>query len=358
MAAVLKGEGYRVALEMAPNAMAITHPQDGQFLFANQAFCQFFDISLQQIIESQAADLYAAAQDRQRIVQQLHQHQAIDRLPVEFRTGRGVLRWGQLSARLVEIDGQPMIVSTILPADADAANGLEDKLANAEGELQQFAYIVSHDLQEPLRMVDGYMQLIRQRYSGKLDKDGDEFIDFAVDGANRLQQMLNDLLIFSRVQTRGGAMTWVPAGDVLQNVLDSLEGAIADAGAQVHVAALPSVYADPAQLALLFQYLISNALKFHAQLPPLIHIRAETKPGFHQFCVEDNGIGIDAAHWDQVFLIFRKLHNRERYPGTGMGLAISKRIIDRHAGAIWIESEVGQGSRVFFTLPFPSGEPA
>lgn len=356
MSVVLKGEGYRIALEHAPNAMAITHPQDGHFLFANQAFCQFFDVSLHQIIETRAADLYAGAQDRQRIVQQLHKQQGIDRLPVEFKTGSGLLRWGELSARLVEIEGEQMIVSTILPAGAHAANGLQEKLASVEGELQQFAYIVSHDLQEPLRMVDGYMQLIRQRYSGKLDKDGDEFIGFAVDGANRLQQMINDLLVFSRVQTRGGAMTWVPAEDVLQNVLENLEMVIADAQAEIHVGPLPSVYADPAQLALLFQYLISNALKFHAEQAPVIHIRAEAKDGFHQFCVEDNGIGIDAAHLDQVFLIFRKLHSRERYPGTGMGLAISKRIVDRHAGAIWIESEPGQGSKVFFTIPVPSGE--
>jgi len=225
------------------------------------------------------------------------------------------------------------------------------QLARSNAELQEFAYVASHDLQEPLRMVACYVQLLQKRYGKRLDRDADEFIAFAVDGAERMKHLIRDLLAYARVDA--GERTFVPVecAEVLRHVLQNLKLAIDESGAQIAVGPLPRVTADPTQLAQLFQNLIANAIRFRGTAPPRIRIVAETSGGEHVFHVEDNGIGIEPVHFERIFRVFQRLHPREGDAGTGIGLAICKKIVERHGGAIWVTSEVGQGTSFHFTLP-------
>ena len=228
---------------------------------------------------------------------------------------------------------------------------LISKLSAANRDLSQFAYVASHDLQEPLRMISSYLQLLSSRYSGHLDKDADEFIGYAVDGANRLQRMINDLLAFSRVGTRGKPFAKTDVGVVLNLALTNLEVAIEESDAKITYGNLPTVDADEGQLLQLFQNLIENAIKFRSDKPPAIHVSAERGEGEWVFSVKDNGIGIDPKYRDRLFVIFQRLHSAAKYPGTGIGLALCKRIVERHSGRIWVESELGKGSTFRFTIP-------
>jgi signal transduction histidine kinase len=225
------------------------------------------------------------------------------------------------------------------------------ELARSNAELQQFAYVASHDLQEPLRMVSSYTQLLAKRYQGRLDADADDFIGFAVDGAARMQKLIQDLLAYSRVSTRGMERQSLSMDSVLGYTTDMLQLAMKEADALVTHDSLPSVKADERQMTQLFQNLISNAIKFRGQQPPRIHVSATRRDDEWLFSVQDNGIGIDPQYADRIFVIFQRLHNRDEYSGTGIGLAICKKIVERHGGRIWVESEPGKGSTFFFTLP-------
>jgi PAS domain S-box-containing protein len=227
---------------------------------------------------------------------------------------------------------------------------LED-LERSNTELEQFAYVASHDLQEPLRMVSSYMQLLEKRYRGSLDDDADEFIEFAVDGAKRMQILINDLLDFSRVGSRGKSFESTDSEWVLERVLTNFVELIKENNATVTHDRLPTVMADEIQLEQVFQNLLGNAIKFRSEVPPEIHIGAERMNGEWKFSVRDNGIGIGPEYREKIFVIFKRLHSGDEYPGTGIGLAISKRIIERHGGRIWVESIPGEGSTFFFTIP-------
>lgn len=225
-----------------------------------------------------------------------------------------------------------------------------EKLKQSNAELEQFAYVASHDLQEPLRMVASYVQLLERRYKGKLDSDADEFIGYAVDGANRMRALIDDLLTYSRVGRLGKPFEPTNLEKTMDLVLQNLSASIADSGAIVTYDKLPVIVADGGQLVQVFQNLIGNAIKFHGKEPPRIHVSAKDKGTEYQFSVSDNGIGIDPQYFDHLFRIFQRLHTREEYPGSGIGLAICKKIVERHGGHIWIESQVGKGSTVYFTL--------
>jgi signal transduction histidine kinase len=225
------------------------------------------------------------------------------------------------------------------------------ELSRSNAELEQFAYVASHDLQEPLRMVSSFTQLLAKRYQGRLDRDADEFIGFAVDGANRMQQLINDLLAYSRVGTRGKPLAPTDLNEVLSNAEANLSEAVKESGAVVLHGPLPIVDGDQVQLTQLFQNLLANAIKFHARETPRIEISARAQGGDWLVLVQDNGIGIAPEHRERIFAIFQRLHGRGEYPGTGIGLAICKKIVERHGGRIWVETAPGGGAIFYFSLP-------
>jgi signal transduction histidine kinase len=225
------------------------------------------------------------------------------------------------------------------------------ELARSNTDLEQFAYVASHDLQEPLRMVAGYVQLLARRYEGKLDRDADEYIGFAVDGVKRMQQLIDGLLAYSRVGRRGRAPVPVDCNEAIRQAIGNLEAAIAQQGAEVTCDPLPTVQADRAQLVQVFQNLLGNAIKFRGPEPPHVHVDAQRSGEAWLFRVRDNGIGIDPKEAGRLFTLFYRLHSQAEYPGTGIGLATCKRIVERHGGRIWFDSEPGQGTTFQFTLP-------
>jgi PAS domain S-box-containing protein len=230
-----------------------------------------------------------------------------------------------------------------------------EELNRSNEELQQFAYIASHDLQEPLRMVASYTALLARRYKGKLDSDADEFIAFAVDGASRMQNLIQDLLAFSRVGSKGKELSNTSSEDALQQAMLNLRGAIEASGAVITRDPLPMVMADEMQLTQLFQNLVGNAIKYRRADLPKVHIAAVPNGGKKWiFSVEDNGLGIEPQYFERIFGMFQRLHKREEFEGTGIGLAICKKIVERHGGAISVESTFGKGST--FHFPLSAGE--
>jgi PAS domain S-box-containing protein len=233
----------------------------------------------------------------------------------------------------------------------EALRRAADELARSNLDLEQFAYVASHDLQEPLRAVAGYVGLLERRYAEQLDSKGLQYINGAVEGAERMQRIINDLLAFSRVGTERARCEPVDLNCLLDRALESLCVSIRDTGATITRDPLPALSVDGAQMTQLFQNLIGNALKFRAERPPEIHVGASREATGWRLSVRDNGIGIHPQYRDRIFLIFQRLHTRREYPGTGIGLAICKRIVERHGGEIWVESQPGEGSEFCFTLP-------
>jgi signal transduction histidine kinase len=228
-----------------------------------------------------------------------------------------------------------------------------EELARSNTDLEQFAYVASHDLQEPLRKVTSFCQLLQRRYQGQLDERADQYIEFAVDGAKRMQALINDLLAFSRVGRTTEAFTEVACDDGLDRALRNLETAIDDAGAEVVRSPLPTVEGDPSLLTALFQNVVGNAVKFRSEAPPRVEVSAARVDGEWSFRVADNGIGIDDAYAERVFVIFQRLHAKELYAGTGIGLALCKKIVEFHGGRIWLDTAVPSGTAVCWTLPVP-----
>ena len=224
------------------------------------------------------------------------------------------------------------------------------ELKRSNKELEQFAYVASHDLQEPLRMVSSFTQLLERKYKGKLDQDADDYIKFAVDGAQRMQQLINDLLAYSRVTTGGKKFEMVNMENILTESLSNLKLSVEENNATITHESLPYVRADQSQVVQLFQNLIGNAIKFRREEPPEIHISAQNSGDKWIFQVSDNGIGIDPQYVNHIFKVFQRLHGRENYPGTGIGLSICKKIVERHGGEMWVNSKLGKGSQFFFTI--------
>jgi signal transduction histidine kinase len=228
-----------------------------------------------------------------------------------------------------------------------------DALQQSNRDLEQFAYVASHDLQEPLRTVASYLQLVKKRYAGRLDSDADEFIDFAVDGAGRMQQIIRDLLVYSRIGTQGKSFSAVDCNEALRDVMHNLKADVIRQEAEVTHDPLPRVSGDRVQMARLLQNLISNAIKYRSDARPKVHVSARRSGDEWILSVTDNGIGIAPEHADRIFGMFQRLHARDEYSGTGIGLAICKRIAGRHGGRIWLESEPGRGATFSFSIPAP-----
>jgi light-regulated signal transduction histidine kinase (bacteriophytochrome) len=235
-------------------------------------------------------------------------------------------------------------------AEKELNNTLKD-LRRSNAELEQFAYVTSHDLQEPLRMVASFTQLLQNRYHDKLDDDANDFINYAVEGASRMHNLISDLLIFSRVGTRGKSFKTTDMNTVLDAVIATFQQVIKETNTTITYKPLPVIIADESQMIQLLQNLISNAIKFRSEESPRINVSGDLKADKWIFSVSDNGIGIDSKNFDRIFIIFQRLHKKEEYSGTGIGLAVCKKIIQRHRGKIWVESELGKGSTFYFSIP-------
>lgn len=225
------------------------------------------------------------------------------------------------------------------------------ELARSNAELEQFVYVASHDLKEPLRMIISYLQLLERRYKGKLDADADEFIGFAVEGAARMQNLVNDLLAYSRISRARLEMQRIDCEAAFQRAVTNLSAAIEECNATVTHDRLPAVMGNLSQMAQVFQNLIGNAIKFRSETSPLIHVSADQGEGEWIFSVRDNGIGIDEQFSERIFKMFERLHSQAEYPGTGIGLTICKQVVERHGGRIWVKSQPAKGSIFFFSIP-------
>jgi PAS domain S-box-containing protein len=255
----------------------------------------------------------------------------------------------------IPLDSERLIASSVdVTAIKKAQRRTEEyskRLERSNAELEQFAYVASHDLQEPLRMVTSYLGMLEKKYLDKLDENAKEYIEFSVDGAKRMKSLIDDLLLLSRVTSQARPLEKVDMNEVVEVALQNIAGAIDDAGAEIVVDPLPSVMADESQMVQLMQNLLSNAIKFHGEERPSIHINSSTSLVETVFAVKDNGVGLSMAHADKIFRMFQRLHSSSEYPGTGVGLAIAKKIVERHGGKIWVESEPGKGATFFFSIP-------
>ena len=301
---------------------------------------------------------------------QLARHEPFHEFEMQRAAPDGKSRWISLSGEPIFDDagrftgyrGVGKDITERKEAEAElrrAHHELERKAAELErsnAELGQFAYVASHDLQEPLRMVSSYTQLLARRYGERFDGDAREFMAYIVDGAARMKQLIEDLLAYSRVGTGSREFRRVPVEASLSRAIGNLRTAIEEAGAAVTYDALPTLEADHLQLAQLFQNLIGNALKFRSASVPRIHVLAKEKEHEWELAVQDNGIGIEAQYFERIFMVFQQLHNKGEYPGTGIGLAICKKVVERHGGRIWVESKAGEGASFHFTLRKKQGE--
>jgi light-regulated signal transduction histidine kinase (bacteriophytochrome) len=230
-----------------------------------------------------------------------------------------------------------------------------ERLTWSNAELQQFAYVASHDLQEPLRMVVSYLTLLDRRYSNDLDPQALEFRQYAVEGGERMRALIDALLAYSRVDTKGKEFGLVDMGSVMEDVIQVLSVPIGETKAEITVGPMPTIAADGSQMFQLMQNLVNNAIKFNEGPQPIIRVYADKAENLWKFAVTDNGIGIDAKYSEKIFQMFQRLHTKEEYPGNGVGLAIAKKIAERHGGRIWVESEEGMGAAFYFTIDEKAG---
>ncbi len=277
----------------------------------------------------------------------------LDRVNAQLRDEKNIVE--AANAQLAQINDQLQNeIAARRAADEKLRRSVLD-LQRSNQELEHFAYVASHDLQEPLRAVSGCVQVLKKRYGGQLDERADQFIEHAVEGALRMQNLINDLLSFSRIGAKRGSVAPAPGETILRGALQSVSVALSESGAQFTHDELPTLICDSGQIEQVLQNLISNALKFRGEGAPRVHVgystTVEGDSMFHILSVEDNGPGIEAQYFERIFVMFQRLHTRAAYPGTGIGLAICKKIIERHGGAIWVESEAGVGTKFFFSLP-------
>lgn len=370
---------YRRLFETAQDGILILDAETGQVVDANPFMKELLGYSQEEFLGRKlweigpfkGEDASKSAFAELQVNDRLH----YEGLPLEAKDGRRVevefisnaylvdtTRFIQCNIR--DITERMRVNQALETANKEMAFQIEEKgkradelvminaeLARSNAELEQFAYVATHDLQEPLRAVASCVQLLQKRYEGQLDEKAQEFITHAVDGTKRMQTLINDLLAYSRISTDAQVFASTNCEMALQEALANLMVAISESGAVVTQDALPMVSGDATQLTQLFQNLVGNALKFRGERPPEIHIRAVRNNGDWRFSVADNGIGMEPQYFERVFLVFQRLHTRKEYQGTGIGLAICKKVVERHGGRIWAESEPGQGATFCFTIP-------
>jgi PAS domain S-box-containing protein len=353
-------ELYRQTFQLA--ASGIAHVGlDGRFLKVNRSLCEILGTTEGELVGRSVKEVSHPEDKDLTDAQRARVHEGeLDSVRFEKRYIRknGTPVWVELAVALArDPHGNPQYeialfddISERKCAEA-ALREAHEELKRSNAELEQFAYVASHDLQEPLRMVSSYTQLVMRRYGERLDGDAREFMAYVVDGAARMKQLIEDLLAYSRVGTKGKEFKPVPVENALKRAITNLHAAIGESGAEITHDALPTVDADEVQLAQLFQNLMGNAFKFRGPGKPHVHVSCIEKADEFEFHVKDNGIGIEAQYFERIFMLFQRLHTKGDYPGTGIGLAICKKVVERHGGRIWVESEPGQGSSFNFTLP-------
>ena len=344
----LRNGGFNISVDVAANPEEFTaRLQSNQYhiVLADYNLPQWTGMEARQVLRSQNLDtpliLVTGSLGEEKAVECLKQgatdyvlKDRICRLPSSVRRALEEKRLRQVHK----------------DAERDLARKVEE-LARSNAELEQLAYVASHDLQEPLRMVSSYTQLLAKRYQGRLDSDADKFIAYAVDGANRMQRLIQDLLTYSRVGQAQKELVETSSEGALRNALINLSQAIAESSAIITYDSLPPVVMSEIHLTQLFQNLVGNAIKYHGPEIPCIHISSTKKEKELTFSVRDNGIGIAAQYFERIFVMFQRLHARDEFSGTGIGLAISKKIVERDGGRLWVQSEPGKGSTFSFSMP-------
>ncbi len=354
-------QDYLILLESTHDSIVVVDAETLKVVYGNRRSAMMFgfDPVLNDGVGMNLLD-FIHPEDREiaikGFVEDLHHRDRRQRYDVRAKTKDGRELWVSALATRIEFRGRVAVLLSLrdVTETRKAQELLKQTMAEltrSNTELEQFAYVASHDLQEPLRMVASYTQLLSRRYKGKLDSDADEFIGYAVDGATRMQQLINALLDYSRVGTRGKPFGPTNCEETFNQAIANLQAAIRENDAVVTHDHLPTVMADATQMVQLFQNLIGNAIKFHGEKKPEVHIGATRNGVEWIFSVRDNGIGIDPQYFDRIFVIFNRLHSRQEYPGTGIGLTICKKIIERHKGRIWVESQSGNGTTFYFTIP-------
>ncbi|NUB93178.1 PAS domain S-box protein [Haloterrigena sp. SYSU A121-1] len=345
-------ELFRTLLDYSTDSVLVIDPQSGRFLDANETACRNLGYDREELLELTVPDMDHVFDDIADWRAHVEDVKAENSMTI---TGEHVRKDGttfpaEVNVAHVELDREYMIA---IARDITEHRERERELEASNERLEQFAYAASHDLQEPLRMISSYLQLIERRYGDAFDEDGEEFLAYAIDGAERMRGMIDGLLEYSRVETRGDPFEPVDLECLLEDVLEDLSLQLEETDAEVETEPLPRVRGDASQLRQVFQNLLANALEYSGDEPPRVHVEATRPPsrGRWEISVIDEGIGIDPADQDRVFDVFQRLHSREEYDGTGIGLALCERIVERHDGEIWVESEPGEGSTFSVTLP-------
>jgi PAS domain S-box-containing protein len=353
-------ERFRQTFELAGSGMAHVDLQ-GRFVRVNRRLCTILGRSESELIGRSVKEISHPddrdVTDRERARVHAGEVDVVHFEKRYLRADRATV-WVDLAVALArDARGKPLYEIavfddiTVRKNAESALHAAHAELKRSNAELEQFAYVASHDLQEPLRMVSSYTQLIQRRYGDKLDGDAKEFMHYVVDGAARMKQLIEDLLAYSRVGTKGKEFREIEVEAALKRAVTNLRAAIEEAGASVTWDPLPRVSGDDVQLAQLFQNLVGNALKFRGAGVPRVHVSCSEKNSEWEIGVADNGIGIEPQYFERIFMVFQRLHTKGDYPGTGIGLAICKKVVERHGGRIWVESTLGEGSRFLFTLP-------
>ncbi len=335
---------------------------EGGYISANPAMAAICGYASPEELIRSVSDarrqLYVNPQDWLEFTRQIESHGRVENFEARIRRKRGTATWISTNAYVVRDKSGKVLYYEGMVSDITERKWAEDQLAQStaelarsNAELQQFAYVASHDLQEPLRIVSSYAQLFEQRYKAQMDEKGQKWIFYMVDAAKRMQQLIEGLLAYSRVSTKGKEPSSIDSQKCLRDALANLQLTIERSGAEVSHDPLPPVMADSLQLTQLFQNLVGNALKYRDDQRPRVHIGGQRDGAQWRFSVRDNGIGIDTKFHERIFGLFQRLHERGKYEGTGIGLAICKKIVERHGGEIWVESEQGKGSTFHFTLP-------